>query len=413
LAAWFPVYPKHIYGKENKTWDQMNKYVDTNPIGTGPGKLISFGAQKIKIGIRDDWWGCKSEEYKDTPSCKGDGVKEVDIVPTGTAGNVQSKITRGEIDYAEGSSPGVATKFTEQSPDNNHYDYYANGGVKGVAFGCTVKPTDDANVRKALRESVDLTIAQKVVDNGYSIPTITGINGYIYPKWTYPGYSEQLTPNIDKAKQYLKDGGYTINAKGNLVKNGTEYPLSVYYSINNADDPYVATIIPTITAEWKKNLGLNVALKPTNDTVFKTTTTEKHSYQMFYGGVITTMTPWLSFGIYKQEWLTQKYQEMSYGNAGLYHIGDAANKVLKGMVNVSAFDTSPALKSKLDIVQKDILNGAPYIPVLSTGVGVMWTTKNWTNFPIEDTSKYDYKPAISFDAMSNFIQTVIHLKKAS
>jgi peptide/nickel transport system substrate-binding protein len=235
----------------------------------------------------------------------------------------------------------------------------------------------------------------------------------MYPKWTYPGYPDPLTANVAKAKQYLKDGGWTVNSKGNLEKAGKEYPLTVNYSINNADDPNAPTIIPTLAAEWKKNLGIEVDLKPTNDTVFKSALKEDHKYQLFYVKVGGSFVPWLSFGVYKQAWLDAKYQSMDYGNYGLYHIGNAANKVLGTIQYVSAFDTSPELKSKIDIVQKDIVNGAPYLPILNTGIGIMTTSKNWTGFPTNDTSKYDYKPAVNgMDAMSNFIQTIMHLQKA-
>ena len=235
LSLYFPIYPEHIYSKV----DHQN-YVDKNPVGTGPGKLKSFAGQLIEIDIRDDYWGKKPK-----------GVKTIKLVPAGTAGNIQSQITQGKVDWAEGGDPGVITSFLPMDKDHNGYNYYADGSTRGIILSTHSLPTSDVAVRKALRASVDMGVVAKAGGVGYTVPSVTGLDPVIYANMLKPEFKKPMAPDVEAAKKFLKDAGWTVQ-NGNLCKDRKEYPLQL--TIRN-DNPVEMATMPIVVSQWKDNLG--------------------------------------------------------------------------------------------------------------------------------------------------------------
>lgn len=248
LSLYFPIYPEHIYSKV----DHQN-YVDKNPVGTGPGKLKSFAGQLIEIDIRDDYWGKKPK-----------GVKTIKLVPAGTAGNIQSQITQGKVDWAEGGDPGVITSFLPMDKDHNGYNYYADGSTRGIILSTHSLPTSDVAVRKALRASVDMGVVAKAGGVGYTVPSVTGLDPVIYANMLKPEFKKPMAPDVEAAKKFLKDAGWTVQ-NGNLCKDGKEYPLQL--TIRN-DNPVEMATMPIVVSQWKDNLGINVKFTPLPKEVF-------------------------------------------------------------------------------------------------------------------------------------------------
>lgn len=106
LALYYPIVPAHIYQDGDKL--EFPQDIMDNPIGTGPGVLKSFDTQLVSYELRDDYWGGTSQ------------VGEVQFVPAGQAGNIETQITKGDIDFAEGGAPGVVNGFAAAADTNNY-----------------------------------------------------------------------------------------------------------------------------------------------------------------------------------------------------------------------------------------------------------------------------------------------------
>jgi peptide/nickel transport system substrate-binding protein len=399
LSMWYPIFPKHVYTQgmtpDKAGYYNFTNYVDRQPVGTGPGKLISFSPQNVKIGIRDDYWGGKSE-----------GVKEVNIIPSGSTGNVQSGITKGQVDWAIGSATGVQTKFPAMNA-NNRYDYFPSGGSSGIIFSVNLAPVDDVNVRKALRAAVDLQMGAKSVDTGYGIPTITGFDPNYFKNYLISGYEQPLTQDANAAKEFLAQSSYTVE-NGNLTKNGQSYPLSVYYDSTN--DVLSPVNMPVFKQNWKDILGIDVDMKPIATSVYRTTFSRQHSYPMFVDAVVLGGTAVSALQGYSRKNLEVKAQQNFYGNPGMWEVPDAANTALNelGKLPPSATDK---IVTDVKVVEQAIIDDAPFIPTSSNGAGVMWSVGKWSNWPVKGES--DYKPMIKEDSLNNMVQTVMHVKPAS
>ncbi|MGV1006042.1 MAG: ABC transporter substrate-binding protein [Candidatus Nanopelagicales bacterium] len=385
MSLYYPIYPEHIYGKQA----DPSKFVDADPVGTGPGKLKSFSGQRIDVTIRDDYWGGPSK-----------GVKEVQIIPAGTVGNIQSSIGRGTVDWSEGTFPGVLTQFVGKEPENR-YDYFPDGSSRGVVFATEKMPFSDVAVRRALRDSVDLTSATAAAGIGYTVPTAAGLSTRFFRGLLAADYSEPLAPDVERAKKELADAGWTVE-KGNLVKNGKSYPMKLHVNLGQNLDILVA---PMIVDQWKKNLGLEVDYTPTSDTVFQA---KYPDYQMFLWNTNLSGSPYNAFQAYSHANLSAERQKMDYGNRGLWRASDAFEAARVALAKVSPTDPD-AVRPLFETLQTEVGAQAPYLAAIEGGSGAMWTVKNWTGWPDPDTS--DYRPSVA--QLNNITQTVMNLEPAS
>jgi peptide/nickel transport system substrate-binding protein len=386
MSMYYPVYPKHIYAAQG----DHSKFVDKKPVGTGPGVLKSFSGQRVQLTLREDYWGGKAK-----------GVKEVHIIPTGTVGNIQSSISSGNVDWADGGGAGVLTQFLGMNKDN-HYEYFPDGSSRGVLFGCTYPPFTDAAVRRAFRDSVDLTAATKAVGTGYTVPSVTGLNLELYKSYLLPEYAKSLTPNVEQAKADLAAAGWSVEG-GNLTKDGKSYPVRLFVNLKEPTDIVVA---PMIIDQWKKNLGVEVAYMPTPDTVFQA---KIHDYEMMVWTANLNGSPYNAYQGYSWKNLSAAAQKNGNGNQGMWKMPKEGNDALAALQSVPMENTAE-ITTQLQIIQKAVAEGAPYLSYMSGGSGEMWTTKNFTGFPSVKDDSFDYRSSIG--GYNNVAVTTINLTKA-
>lgn len=380
LSLYFPIYPEHVY----KDLDRQN-YQDKDPVGTGPGKLKSFAGQLIQIEIRDDYWGEKPK-----------GVKEIHIVPAGTAGNIESQITQGKVDWSEGGAPGVENNFVTMD-DHNGYAYYADGSTRSIILSTHSLPTSDLAVRKALRGSVDMQIVADAGGVGYTVPSVTGLDPIIYASMLKSEFADAMKPDVEAAKKALEEGGWTINDKGNLEKDGKEHPLKLH--IQN-DNPVEMATMPIVIDQWKKNLGLKVEFVPLPSEVFGPMQAKGECQMSLWttnaaGGAFQAFTMYMHSKIYKLG------DEKADGNYGRWKMPDEAEKALQGIVGTPATETE-TIKKHCQVLQQAVADEAPYIPVQNNGAGGMFSTKKWSG--LKPAKDMDYFPRVG--GYNNMVCTV-------
>lgn len=366
LSEYYPIYPAHIYSKVGN----RQKYVDTNPVGTGPGKLKSFGNERIEVAIRDDYWGGKTQ-----------GVKSVVIVPQGTVGNIQSQISHGKVDWSDGGGQGVLTTFLGMSKQNK-YTYWPDGSNRGLLFLCTSAPTDDKYVRRALRAAIDYEAAQKAVGTGFPIPTVPGLDMGLYGNLIIPSQRKAAHQDIPAAKKALADGGWSV-VGGNLTKGGKAYPLDIAVDLAQPDD---IVVVPMLVSMWKSALGINVEQKSLADAVFQKEMPEQKFHISFW----TTNLNGSAFNAYESySWanLGEKQQAAGYGNQGRWKAPAAVNDALGVLQSTPSTDVA-AIQKQLSIIQEAVVDEAPFVAMIPGGGGEMYSVQNWTGWPVPGQSTF-------------------------
>ncbi|EWS82267.1 transcriptional initiation protein Tat [Brachybacterium phenoliresistens] len=380
LSLYFPIYPEHIY----KDLDRQN-YQDRDPVGTGPGRLKKFAGQQIEIEIRDDYWGEIAPE-----------LTEVHLVPSGTAGNIESQITKGDVDWSQGGAPGVVTNFVTME-DHNGYYYYPDGSTRGIIMATHKGPTQDVAVRRALRAAADMNIVAEAAGIAYTVPSITGLDTGIYASMLKDEFKDSMMPDLEAAKKELADAGWTVNEAGNLEKDGTEHPLKLH--IQN-DNPAEMTTMPIVVDQWSKNLGLKVAFTPLPPDVFGPAQA-KGDYELSLWTTNAAGGAFQAFTMYMHTKIYEIGDETADGNYGRWKMPDAANDAIMAITTTPP-DQVEKITENCQILQQAVADEAPYIPVQSNGAGGMFTTKKWSG--LKEASDIDYFPRV--DGYNNLIRTV-------
>ncbi|MGP9683741.1 MULTISPECIES: ABC transporter substrate-binding protein [unclassified Brachybacterium] len=387
LSLYFPIYPEHIY----KDLDRQN-YQDKSPVGTGPGRLKKFAGQQIEVEIRDDYWGDVSPD-----------LKEVHLVPSGTAGNIESQITQGDVDWSQGGAPGVVTNFVTME-DHNGYFYYPDGSTRGIIMATHKGPTQDPAVRRALRSAVDMGIVADAAGIAYTVPSVSGLDTGIYEAMLKDEFKNPMTPDVEAAKKELADAGWTVNDQGNLEKDGKEYPLKLH--IQN-DNPAEMTTMPIVVDQWSTNLGLSIAFTPLPPDVFGPAQA-KGDYELSLWTTNAAGGAYQAFTMYRHTKIYDIGDEVADGNYGRWEMPDAANDALLAITTTPP-DQVDAIIEHCQVLQQAVADDAPYIPVQSNGAGGMFSTMKWSG--LAEASEIDYFPRV--DGYNNMIQTIADFTPSS
>lgn len=391
LALYYPIVPAHVYQDGDKL--EFPQDIMDDPIGTGPAVLKSFDTQLVTYEMREDYWDGIS------------AVTEIQFVPTGQAGNIETQISKGEVDFAEGGAPGVVTGFVGMA-ETNHYEWIADGASQGIIF-MTARPDSpmaDAQLRDAFRRAIDYDAVLEASGIGYTLPNWAGVDPVINESLQQPEFDAAVAMDVDAAKQALDASGWSVNDNGNLEKNGTEHPLSL--QIQNDNATFMVTM-PIIVANWKKNLGVTVTFDPKPKDVMDTILASGE-FDVVATGLGYPGSPWSNYTMYDQPILPIE-EETHNGNWGRWDWGDEATEKMQILVStLNTPETQEQIAEGVQGVQQAFLEQAPHAPVQGGGTGIMYSEINWTGFP--DPADVDYFPRIT--GMGNMTQLLKAIKPA-
>ncbi|ATG51486.1 transcriptional initiation protein Tat [Brachybacterium vulturis] len=389
LALYYPIVPAHIY--QDGDLLEFPQDIMEDPIGTGPATLESFDTQLVTFAMREDYWGGTSE------------VGQLQFVPSGQAGNIETQISQGEVDFAEGGAPGVVNGFIGMA-ETNKYAWIADGASEGIIF-MTARPESpmaDENIRKAFRAAVDYTSVMEASGIGYTIPNAAGVDPVINESLQQPEFNEPMTLDAETAKAALEESDWSVNAAGNLEKDGTEHPLSL--QIQN-DNPTFMVTMPIVVSNWLEHLGVKVAFDPkpkdVMDTILSTGEFDLVATGLGYPG-----SPWSNYTMYDQPILPIE-EETTNGNWGRWAWDEEAEEKMQILVStLNTPETQEQIAEGVQGVQQAFLEQAPHAPVQGGGTGVMYSEVNWNGFP--DPADVDYFPRVT--GMGNMTQLLMAIK---
>ncbi|MFC7404843.1 ABC transporter substrate-binding protein [Georgenia alba] len=384
LALYYPIVPAHVF----QQGDELAFPEDTmaEPVGTGPFVLKSFGSQLVQYEARDDYWGGEI------------AVGQIDFVPAGQAGNIETQITQGNVDLAEGGAPGVVEGFATMA-ETNQYDFISDGASRGVIFQVqnADRPMADLNLRKALRGAIDVEAVASAAGIGYTLPNLAGVDPVINQSLQRPELNEPIAMDLEQAMADLEASDWSINAAGHLEKDGREHRLSI--QVQN-DDPTDMVTVPVIVAQWKENLGLEVTFDPKPKDVMDRVL-QTGDFDLVVSGLNYPGTPWSNYTMYDQP-VPAPGEETTNGNWGRYEWSEetaAAMEILVSTLNYP--ENAERIAEGVQGVQDGIVADCPYIPYQGGGIGMMSSSTNWSALP--ELADVDYFPRVGGSANLNLL----------
>lgn len=233
-ALTFYPYPKHI-------WEEVEnpvEYRPDNPIGTGPFKFVSWEpGSRLVLESHDDHWFWDDEyrsEVLGDQFVSGGGITELRYVDVGGLDATVGAVKAGDIDtHAFPFAPGTARDEGEAGSVE---------ALAGPAFqpmygwvNHTLPPCRDKEFRKAwMKHSLDI--------EGFNDDVLLGEgsvgkgHNFVFPDHRL--FNEDVPENeynINKARQILKEAGYTWDSEGRI-----QYPDGEAWAgfVERTENPY-------------------------------------------------------------------------------------------------------------------------------------------------------------------------------
>jgi peptide/nickel transport system substrate-binding protein len=303
--------PRHIW--EGKDWNDptKNSEIDNPSVVSGPWKMKEWNKGKNWTVVRND--------AGNTSVWPAPNLDQLTVITVENASIGFQKIKSGEADAFEGTQ-GFASQDVAEAETLPNVTVYkwtpANALWQHIAFNFRKPIFKDLALRQALTWVIDRKAIADKVYFGLAVPMYSDVppssdkyNESVVEKYGY---------DPAKAKQILKDAGYTLK-DGKLVDpSGTPLPkLKFVYSSNGAEAGKIAAIAQQ---EWK-DLGIDLDLIGVDfNTVLKTIQQPPFDFDMVTLGWSANLNPegfgdvWktipnLNFGAWTNDQVNQLYAQ--------------------------------------------------------------------------------------------------------
>ena len=212
------ILPEHVYSKVG----DPTKYVDKDPVSTGPFKVGSYNGRRLELVRRDDYW-------------QADKIKVQKLVLEGTyeAPQAAAKLSAGGLDAYWGEIPNPQKTFVDKDPATNHF-WYAPDGINVLTLNLTKAPFNDPKFREGLSYAMDKDqMSLKATYDIMKPASQSGLKMPLMAKMLPDGMTPESTVlpyDIAKANQLLDAAGYAKGSDG-FRSNKDGSPLAVTFSV--------------------------------------------------------------------------------------------------------------------------------------------------------------------------------------
>lgn len=269
-------------------------YRYTPYVTAGPYKFISYdaGAYTLTMEANDRYLGRGVEKV--IPS-----IKNLIFYQVGDATSMDALGT-GVVDILVNMAGAEQINAGLDLVDNGNIDYvtYSRNGYGRITFHCDIGPTQFAEVRRAIAYSMDREEFVRQFTGGFAVIVNSR---YGAAQWTYQENKAALdrdlinySLNLDKAREELENGGWTLDAQGNLytsgirhkrLADGTLMPLILDWF--SPDSNTVGEMLATYLTGNARNIGIELRQEFGDSTAFSNALYGEGAkrYNMINGGV--------------------------------------------------------------------------------------------------------------------------------
>jgi len=373
------------------------KYVDANPVGTGPYTVSAFTPQKITLQYNPKYWNVSSIHIPTV------------IFPGYATGTSPAAVESGEIDWAGNDIANVQNVFVAKNPATNHLfkstaPYMASNNVVTMLFNTTKAPLNDPKVRQAISYAINRQQLATQGESDYETPA-TSSGGLLLPQnqsLLASAYTNDLPATGDPAKaaSILTSDGWA-KVGGKWTKNGQTLKFSL-------KDPSDFT-------DYYTNIKL-IATQLNAQGFDVTAIGEAGGYAPWntdlQNGNFDAMIHWAAgpqpYTAY-QQWLDST-GTTAIGTAASADWGRFKDPAAQTALSQLAAATTPAAQqTAVGSLQQIMSTEVPEAPLLNGALWAEYSTKNYTGWPTESNAYADPGPSNNNDVLL----VLLHLTPAS
>lgn len=208
------IVPEHLW----KGVDPV-KFLDTDPVGTGPYTVERFSPEDLVLTKNPHYW--QPGEPK---------VTELNYPAWASADADNRDLSNGTETWAGNYIPDVKRTYIAADPKYRHY-WFAPVGVVALLPNLTVYPLNELPVREAISDAIDRQTVSSEGESTYEAPA-TSPTGLVLPyddSVLSPQYKNlKYTLNDAKARSLMKAAGFKMGSSGYFLgKNGKPITLTL------------------------------------------------------------------------------------------------------------------------------------------------------------------------------------------
>lgn len=371
------IMPKHIWA-EREASGKLSQVIDTEPVGSGPYKLMSFSPERIVLERDDNYWG------KDVYGLPAPKYIVHPIFKTNDVGNLA--LQNSEVDWSqqfvsqiwkmwEDAQAPVGTWFKEEP-------YYLPGSIPMLMINVHKPGLDNPLVRRALAYAINYPLIAETAMSRYSIPARSSLiipNGgeekfFNEEQVTSLGWTYDPAKAIDILENELQatkgsDGIY-------VLPDGTRL------------GPWTART-PNGWTDWQTAINIvvqsaaEVGIELTEDYPDAPVVTSKiqngdFDLNLWYIAGVGPASPWLRFRDMLDDRGVPEAGQTAFWNYSRFSNPDVAEL----LDNAAAAPDEETAKQYYDQLDKIFIENIPGIPLMYRPLDFYeFNTTYWTDFP--------------------------------
>ena len=361
------IVPEHIW----KDVDDAMNFTNANPIGTGAFKLDRFTSQSFNLNAYAGYWNGRP---------KIDGVRYIALNDASAA---TSTLMAGQVDWMSAYIPGyqmLLKNYPRISAVNTPRLTTVVMTCSNADAGCEGPQTDPA-VRQAIYYGMNRNQLNKLAGAGAgAIGSPTMLMPDRDAKWIADEdlrYTPE-TEDQEKAAQILDDAGWVMSDDGYRYKDGEKLSMTIQTVAGWSD--YI--LINDTLKQQLKPLGIEIvstqmAWNQWNENE------QKGNFQLSLDslGLGVTSDPYYT---YNPRYYSDNMVKVGETSGGQNYARYSNPVVDEAIEAAAATEDEAERKAQYAIVQQEIAEDVPYIPVYINSMLTEFNDSKVTGWPTED-----------------------------
>ena len=223
IAAQVYIVPQSVWSKVG----DPGKYIDADPVGSGPYTLTTFGSQGFTLAANPSYWGGKP------------AVGKVEFPTYASSNSALSALQTDQLDWGGNFIAGVQQVFVSGS--DKHRVWFPPVQTNSLEPNLTKFPTNQLAVRKAISLAIDRTALSQQAEGGLEPPVgnASGLTLPVFQQYLSPDVASSTLsahPDVAAAKAVLKQAGYVMGSDGMFrTKSGQKLSIDITNPSSFAD----------------------------------------------------------------------------------------------------------------------------------------------------------------------------------
>jgi len=375
------ILPKHIWEERAKSGQTLTQIVDTEPVGSGPYKLVGFSPERVALQRDDNYWGLG---VFGTPAPK---YIVHPIFKSNDEGNLA--LEQGRVDISQQFAPKIWEMWEiKKLPVGTWFKqppYHVPGSIPLLFINVNKKPWDNPKLRRALAYAINYAQIAELAMSRYSVPANSSL---IIPGGAEGKFFDQA--NVDQnGWKYDRQRAVQILEQELGAKKGNDgiyvLPDGTRLGPFKVECPYGWTDWQTaleLVAQSAKDVGIEINTEfPDAPVLFDRIPNGDFELALWFVNGVSPASPWIRFRDVLDSRGVPPVGQQAFWNYNRY-----SNPAVADLLDRAAASQNEAEQKELFAeLDRIFMQDAPAIPLMYRPLEFYeYNESVWTGFPNAD-----------------------------